>query len=176
MLFHFDHSLVANQFFLRWVARARECGVRFEWKSELECQSYFREGAHWHHFLPDGQGDWISPRQRFQFALEIDRTRESNANLSRKFNDYFAATEVASAGALGRAINLLVVTTSWKRAETIRQVVRQMATLYMSTAVRLWVTTFEEVTAGNITACIWHSLEPTKSKERLPCFQGESAV
>ncbi len=93
LLYHLEHTRVTNEFFLRWVELARRSGAQFTWQSEMECHVYFRQPWEWHHWMPGGMGTWERNGTRFRFVVEIDRTRESRANLKRKFSEYYAWEE-----------------------------------------------------------------------------------
>ncbi len=90
LLFHFEHTLTTNTFFLQWVKLARARNASFQWQSEVASRAYFFERRTLHRFLPDGAGQWVEKGRPFQFVVEIDRTRESRGNLERKFKEYYA--------------------------------------------------------------------------------------
>lgn len=171
LVFHLEHTIAANDFFLAWVRLARERGVEFEWFSEIESARYFKYGSVWHRFLPDGRGVWHGKGEPFRFVVEMDRTRESATNLAAKFNEYFywQMHRMSQRGEEENP-NVLVVTTSWTQGETIARLMKR-ARRKIFPRYPLWVTTFEMLQAHGIHGQIWKSNERATGLQRLPCFE-----
>jgi hypothetical protein len=111
--------------------------------SEIESAHYFKYGSTWHRFLPDRRGVWHGKGEPFRFVVEIDRTRESAANLSAKFDEYFCwQLWRMSQRQQEPDPNVVVVTTSWTQAEVIERLLERARRKIMP-GYPLWVTTFE---------------------------------
>ena len=171
LVFHLEHTIAANDFFLAWLRLARERKAEFEWFSEIESARYFKYGSAWHRFLPDGRGVWHGKVEPFHFVVEVDRTRESERNLRAKFDEYFYwQMWRMSQRREERDPNVLVVTTSWTQAETIARLM-EWARRKIFPRYPLWVTTFEMLQAHRIDEPIWKSNECMAGLQRLPCFE-----
>ncbi len=140
-----------------------------------------------HSFLPDGRGTYIADGQRYEFALEIDRGRSSRAKFRRKLIEYYAC--ITSNILRGRGIELLrllIVTHSWERAETLRELaVTVERELQTEGILPIFITTFSRLRATGAGAPIWlkvGSLEPGESALTAPktycfdCFSPKPAV
>jgi DNA-binding PadR family transcriptional regulator len=178
LLFHFQHTRVTNAFFLGWMRLAREQGATFRWDSELASQRYFREqdqryrGGTFrlHSFLPDGSGVWERNGEWFRSVVEIDRTHESMKNLIAKFGEYYAWQQWREREWRDRrVVHVLVVTTGWKRSQTIREA-NERACPSGAMPLVLWVTTFGAIGQSGMDAPIWRSTEQRQERLRLPCF------
>jgi hypothetical protein len=171
LLYHIEHTLAINQFFLQWVKIARERKAYFRWQSELESRAYFREGSKLRRFLPDGMGYWRHNKRDLHFALEMDRTRESRANLVKKFREYYAFQEWRKTQWDDDSpLHVLVVTTSWARGETVRDVVGKLAQVVSAPRLWLWVTTQPEVCTQGLDQTIWRSIRRWEEVQRLGCL------
>ncbi len=170
LVFHLEHTIAANDFFLQWIRLARATKTKFEWSNEIECACYFRVGSSLHRFLPDGRGVWYGKGEPFRFVVEIDRTRESPTNLIAKFDEYFYwQLWGLSQRQAEPEPNILVVTTGWTQAEVIAELLEQSARKIML-AYPLWVTTFEMLHQNGIDAPIWRSNVRATGLHCLPCF------
>lgn len=172
LVFHLEHTIATNDFFLAWIKLARERAVRFEWFSEIESTRYFKYGSQWHRFLPDGRGVWHGAGEAFRFVVEIDRTRESAVNLRNKFNEYFywQMWRMSQCHAEPDP-HVLVVTTSWTQAEHIFRLVEK-ARRKIFPRYPLWVTTFEALQTDKLVERIWQSNLREPGLHYLPCFEG----
>ncbi|MCL4529052.1 MAG: replication-relaxation family protein [Chloroflexi bacterium] len=84
---HWEHTRAENEFFLKLARIARERKHWLDWLSELESRMYYSAGKRWHSFLPDGRGTYKAKSVRYEFALEIDRSRSSQSKFRRKLNE-----------------------------------------------------------------------------------------
>lgn len=176
LAFHLEHTIAANDFFLEWVRLAREQKVEFEWFSEIESARYFKYGSTWHRFLPDGRGVWYGNGEPFRFVVEMDRTRESRANLRAKFNEYFYwQLWRMSQRHEAPDPHILVVTTSWTQAKVIAKLLERARHKIMP-RYPLWVTTFNRLDEHTIDAPIWQSNLGKAGLCRLPCFVEPTAL
>jgi hypothetical protein len=158
---HWEHTRAENGFFLRLARIARERKHWLDWLSELESRMYYSAGKRWHSFLPDGRGTYKAKSVRYEFALEIDRSRSSQSKFRRKLNEYLTCvTSNVLRGEGIELLRLLVVTTSWERAETLRQVALPLiAELRAERDVQIFITTFDRLGASGIDAAIWLHVE-----------------
>lgn len=172
LVFHLAHTRATNLFFLDWVRMARQCGAAFKWVAEAECGLYFRRGSRLHAWLPDGLGIWQGKQGMFRFVLELDRTRESRANLRQKFREYYWRREwLRERGSTGEMPPVLVVTTGWKCATRIREVLDEARVFNLFAPLPMWVTTFKDIAREGISGRIWQSNADCASLRRLPCFE-----
>ena len=151
LLRHWEHTQAENGFFLAIARVARERGHRLNWLSELEARLYYEAGQNWHSFLPDGRGTYVAGRKRYEFALEMDRSRSSLDRFRGKFAEYDACVSSNVLRSEGvESLRLLVVTASWERAEAWRRTA-------LETQVRLpvFITTADRVAASGVDAPIW---------------------
>ena len=151
LLRHWEHTQAENGFFLGLARVARERGHRLTWLSELEARLYYEAGQDWHSFLPDGRGTYVAGRKRYEFALEMDRSRSSLERFRGKFAEYDACVSSNVLRSEGvESLRLLVVTASWERAEAWRRTA-------LETKVRLpvFITTANRLAASGVDAPIW---------------------
>ena len=187
LLEHWQHTNEENTFFLELARIAEERKHELIWLSELESRLYYDYGndslvkikrprpraevddsrprsdteskrKNWRRsFLPDGRGTYIANGQRYEFALEIDRSRMPMAKFQRKLSEYFAA--VASNILRGRGIEflrLLIVTNSWERAETLEEnATKIQEKLKSDKFLPILITTFDRLRASGIDHPIW---------------------
>ena len=187
LLLHWQHTQAENQFFLGLARIAQREQHELVWLSELESRLYYdygneyavrvprrrprpnatatrpandasRKKKTWRRsFLPDGRGTYIADGKRFEFTLEIDRSRMPMAKFRRKLTEYYAC--VASNILRGRGVELLrllIVTSSWERVETLRQnAVELQRTLKSEAMVPILITTFDRLDASAADQAIW---------------------
>lgn len=171
LLRHFEHTQEENRFFLNLARVALKRCHWLTWLSELEGRLYYEAGGRWHSFLPDGRGTYSTRRERYEFALEIDRSRTTPKRLRGKLMEYDACV---SSQVLWREgvefLRLLVVTTSWERADAWRQ-----AALDAKVRLPVLITTFDRLDASGIDAAIWlrgnvANIEPATTSHKVACF------
>ncbi|MCL5950387.1 MAG: replication-relaxation family protein [Chloroflexi bacterium] len=196
LLEHWQHTHEENAFFLEMARIAEERKHELVWLSELESRLYYDYGndslvkvkrprpraevddsrprsdteakrKNWRRsFLPDGRGTYIANGQRYEFALEIDRSRMPMAKFQRKLSEYFAA--VASNILRGRGIELLrllIVTNSWERAETLEESATKIQEKLKSAKfLPVLITTFDRLRASGIDHPIWLRAGQTSEK------------
>lgn len=171
LVFHFAHTRATNVFFLKWKALARERGAYFECRAESECAVYFRWEGKLHAWLPDGMGIWMEKDRSFVFVVEMDRTRESSKNLSKKFLEYYLWEEwKASERIPGVVPEVLLITTSWQRAARVRTLFDASRLRPAFEPLSLWMTTFEAMEREGIAGAIWRHNADWENVTRLPCF------
>ena len=171
MTFHLAHTRASNDFFLKWKALAREQRAYFEWRSEPESAEYFRRGQKLHARLPDGMGIWKGSEKYFVFVAEMDRTRESQSNLRKKFCGYYAWQAWKAEQGLDRTTpEMLWVTTSWTRAARIKLVIEGTRTWRDVSPLSVWFTSFQEIDAYGIASPIWRHISKFDVLQHLPCF------
>lgn len=159
---HWEHTREENAFFLNLATIAQRQAHTLIWLSELESRLYYAEGNRRHSFLPDGRGSYIAGDERYEFALEIDRSRMSREKLQRKFNEYAAC--ILSNVLRGEGIELLrllVVTTSWERAEMVRR-----TALPVANTLPMFITTFDRLRVGRVDEAIWLKVEESPQDEQ----------
>ncbi len=172
LLKHFEHTRAENEFFLHLAAIARARKHKLVWLSELESRLYYRAARRQHSFLPDGRGTYLTGKERYEFALEIDRTRSSQRKISRKFTEYAACLDSAVLRREGiELLRLLLVTSSWERAEMLRRVAVQVAGGFP-----LYITTFDRYRASGADAAIWlrgdqEADESAAETTKVHCFE-----
>lgn len=151
LLKHWEHTRAENEFFLHLAAIALRREHMLVWLSELESRLYYEAGHRRHSFMPDGRGTYLAGRRRYEFALEIDRTRASQEKIRRKFVEYSACLNSNVLRREGiEILRLLLVTSSWERAETLRR-----TALQVSGGVPIFITTFDRYQASGADAAIW---------------------
>lgn len=172
LLRHWEHTQAENDFFLRLARIARARGHRLTWLSELEARLYYEAGQDWHSFLPDGRGTYIAGRRRYEFALEMDRSRSSLERFRGKFAEYDACVSSNVLRSEGvESLRLLVVTASWERAEAWRR-----TALEVKVRLPVFITTADRLAASGVDAPIWlrgdvaHS-ESAASSPKEYCFE-----
>jgi DNA-binding MarR family transcriptional regulator len=154
---HWQHTHEGNAFFLQLAQTARKRGHKLLWMSELESRLYYEYGKRRHSFLPDGRGTYVVGRERYEFALEIDRSRASQSKLTRKLNEYLACVNSNVLRGEGiELLRLLVVTNSWERAETIRRIAwKEVKELKSDDILPIFITTFDRLRASGADGAIW---------------------
>ena len=151
LLRHWEHTQAENDFFLTLARVARAHGHRLTWLSELEARLYYEAGQDWHSFLPDGRGTYIAGRKRYEFALEMDRSRSSLERFRGKFAEYDACVSSNVLRSEGvESLRLLVVTASWERADAWRR-----TALEVKARLPVFITTHDRLAASGMDASIW---------------------
>jgi hypothetical protein len=113
---------------------------------------------------------WHSPPEPFRFVVEIDRTRESEANLRAKFEEYLAWRIWRYRNGGQPEPDLLVVTTSWTQAEVILRAMQGEAWTF-ERPYRMWLTTFDLLEEHGLEGAIWRLNVGGDGIRRLPCFR-----
>ncbi len=154
---HWEHTREENEFFLQLARIAQQKKHELVWLSELESRLYYALNNRWHSFLPDGRGIYIAGSERYEFALEIDRSHSAQSKFRRKLNEYLTCvTSNILRGEGIELLRLLVVTTSWERAETLRHVALELnAELGFESGIPIYITTFDRLRASGTNAAIW---------------------
>ena len=171
LLRHAAHTQAENKFFLHLASIARARGHSLIWLSELESRLYYEAGQRRHSFLPDGRGSYMAGDARYEFAVEIDRSRVSQARLQRKLAEYEACVSSNVLRSEGvELLRLLVVTRSWERAETWRRAAQSVRA-----QLPILITTFDRLDASHADARIWlrgdlPSSEPAATSPKVYCF------
>lgn len=162
---HWDHTVAENHIALALIRAARESGGELKWRSEPESRLYYSaQGRHWS-FLPDGAGLYTKGAARIQFALEVERSRTSRGKLERKFTQYFLYVETALYRRMqSEDFRLLLLTTSWERAQLIRSLINTLAARLLAPALPVWITTLELFQAVDPARPIWRT-----AKTWTPC-------
>ncbi|MBI5034078.1 MAG: replication-relaxation family protein [Chloroflexi bacterium] len=151
LLRHREHTKAENQFFLELANIAITRGHMLTWLSELESRLYYEAGQRWHSFLPDGRGSYIARNVRYEFAVEIDRSRSSTERLRIKLAEYEACITSNVLRSEGiELLRLLVLTNSWERAETWCRAAESLRSSFP-----MFITTFERVNASGADSSIW---------------------
>jgi len=163
LLKHWAHTQEENEFFLHLAAIAHKRGHTLTWYSELESRLYYQVSDRWHSFMPDGRGTYVAKGKRHEFVIEVDRSRMSNEKIRRKFAEYSAC--LASNVMRGEGIEelqVLVLTTSLERAETLRRTI--LPTLRR---LSVHITTFARFRQSGADAAIWLTVEgsPTEKQD-----------
>ena len=148
------------------------------WLSELESRLYYEYGRRRHSFLPDGRGTYVVGKERYEFALEIDRSRASQSKLTRKLNEYLACVNSnVLRGEVIELLRLLVVTNSWERAETIRRIAwKEVQELKSDDILPIFITTFDRLHASGADGAIWlrvsgiPTTDPALTETKSHCF------
>ncbi len=148
---HGKHTEQENKFFLHLAKVAVARGHTFTWLSELESRLYYEAGQRRHSFLPDGRGSYIAGGQRYEFAVEIDRSRSPQERFRRKLAEYEACISSNVLRSEGiELLRLLVLTNSWERADTWCRAVQTVQARFP-----IFITTFDRVYASGADAPIW---------------------
>lgn len=151
LLKHWEHTRAENDFFLHLAAITRAKGHSLRWLSELEGRLYYEAGHRRHSFLPDGRGTYRAGSRRYEFALEVDRSRMAQSKFRRKFVEYLACVESNVLRREGiELLRVLVITSSWERAENLARVAREVAP-----HLHVFLTTFDRLQASGANAPIW---------------------
>ncbi len=192
LLQHWEHTREENAFFLGLARIARRRGHELVWLSEPEGRLYYDSGSEpvrrmphrrprqvtdgaptapkpprprkvWRRsFLPDGRGTYKANGVRYDFALEIDRTRMALDKFRRKLTEYYAC--LTSNVLRGRGIELLrllIVTNSWERAETLRKTIVEIEQEFQGGGIlTVFITTFDLLRSSGADRPIWLRAEP----------------
>lgn len=164
---HWIHTREENAFFLHLARIARQHAHVLIWSSELESRLYYELNGRRHSFLPDGRGTYIAGGKYYEFVVEIDRSRAAQEKLQRKFAEYAACAEanVLRQIARGEFLRVLVITTSWERATTVRHTAQAFA----SADLPIFITTFDRLQASGADAPIWLRVhQPDAKGDILP--------
>ena len=153
LLRHFEHTQAENDFFLSLARIAQHRRHKLSWLSELEGRLYYEAGHRRHSFLPDGRGTYRAHGRRYEFAVEIDRSRMAQEKFRRKFVEYAACinSNVLRREGIG-LLRVLVVTSSWERAEHLAHVAHSVAS-----DLPVWFTTFDRLLSSGADGPIWLS-------------------
>ncbi len=170
---HWAHTQEENKFFLHLARVALDSGHALTWLSELESRLYYETGQRRHSFLPDGRGAYIAGNTRYEFAVEIDRSRSSQARFQRKLAEYEACISSNVLRSEGiELLRLLVLTNSWERAESWRRTAQVVQARFP-----IFITTFDRLYASRADAPIWLRgdiaafQEPAASTPKVHCFE-----
>ncbi|HZQ09125.1 MAG TPA: hypothetical protein VFD70_21285 [Anaerolineae bacterium] len=110
--------------------------------------------------------------ESFVFVVEMDRTRESRRNLSKKFLEYYLWEEWKGSERIpGVVPEVLIITTSWQRAERVRMLFDASRLRPAFDQLSLWMTTFESIEREGIAGAIWRPNADWEHVTRLPCFE-----
>lgn len=191
-----EHTREENSFFLDLARVACRRNHRLYWLSELESRLYYDAGHNfmartsrprprnsfqpgpavhrirprqiWRHsFLPDGRGTYITPEVAFDFALEIDRSRNAMGKIRRKLVEYYACITSNILRAEGiELLRLLIVTRSWRRTESLRRTALELESeLETGALLPTFITTFHELRTRGANAPIWLRVAPDRPNE-----------
>lgn len=170
---HWEHTQEENKFFLHLAQVALDWGHTLTWLSELESRLYYDAGQRRHSFLPDGRGSYIAGDARYEFAVEIDRSRTSQQRIQRKLAEYEACI---SSNVLRREgielLRLLILTSSWERAESWQRAAQSVRAQFP-----IFITTFDRLYASRADAQIWWRIDVPNSPKaaaanpKLHCFE-----
>lgn len=171
-----EHTQEENAFSIGLARIAEKRGHELAWLSELESRMYYSDGSvysartprrrtngMWRHsFLPDGRGTYTAEEKHYDFALEIERSRVARTKLRRKLTEYYAClTGNILRGRGIEFLRLLVVTSSWERAETLRKVALQLDVQFQGEGIlSVFITTFDRLRASAADAPIWLRIDP----------------
>lgn len=164
---HWQHTQIENALFLDFAHIARTNHARFAWRSEPESKLYYTaRGRRWS-FQPDGMCVYSDEQRRLRIAVEIERHRNSKKRLHKKFKWYAMYVDsLLYRTTRDEEFRLLVVTTSWKRANIIRRVVHELARQRASAILPMWITTFDLLDTQGIAKSIWRRVD---TWERARC-------
>lgn len=153
---HWQHTRTENEFFMQIVRAVRKSNARFVWQSELESRLYYAaRGRRWS-YLPDGGGIYQGKGKTIQFALEMDRGTVSRKRWYARLAQYHAYMDsVRLQPTGGDEFRLLVITTSWTRADNLRHVALDCARIRQSRVLPMWITTLDSAQARGIGEPIW---------------------
>jgi len=165
---HYEHTRQENAVFLQLAQIARRRGHTLTWLSELESRLYYDLNDRRHSFLPDGRGTYVALERRYEFTVEIDRSRASRKKIRRKMNEYITCLmSNALRGEQVERLHILFVTQSWERVETVRRTVLALAREKQAEQVlHLYITTFDRLQASGADAAIWLPVQ-TEQSQRL---------
>lgn len=172
LLKHREHTRAENEFFLHLAAIARVRRHALAWLSELESRLYYEAGNRRHSFMPDGRGTYQAGNWRYEFALEIDRSRASQAKVRRKLAEYAACVNSNILRREGiELLRVLIVTNSWERADMLWDVAIRSAG-----GVPIFITTFDRYRASGADAAIWLRADETGEDSavetrKVHCFE-----
>ncbi len=185
LLRHWEHTREENLFFLGLAQIAQRRRHEFVWLSELESRLYYDSGSDeisrferhrrrsentegrptseharriWRRsFLPDGRGTYTADGRRYDVALEIDRSRMTTDKVRRKLAEYYACLTANVLRSRGiERLRLLIVTSSWERAETLRRAVIEMETAFQGAGILMvLITTFPLLRSSGADRPIW---------------------
>ncbi len=165
---HWQHTQIENRLFLEFARVARERRAHFEWRSETESRlHYAAQGRRWS-FQPDGMCVYSNEQKRIRFAVEIERHRNSKKRLHDKFRWYAMYVDsLLYRTTREEEFRLLVVTTSWERAKTIRRIVHELARQRAARLLPMWLTTFDLLDTQGVARAIWRKVD---TWERALCI------
>ena len=170
---HWEHTKQENKFFLHLAAVAQDWHHTLSWFSELEGRLYYEAGERRHSFLPDGRGSYIAGQERYEFALEIDRSRSPQERIRRKLAEYEACISSNVLRSEGiELLRMLVVTNSWERAGTWQRTADSAHVRFP-----ILITTFDRLYASGADAPIWlrgdapDSGESAATSPKVYCFE-----
>jgi hypothetical protein len=172
LILHWEHTKGENKFFLHLAKVALDRGCLFTWQSELESRLYYEAGQRRHSFLPDGRGALSARNVRYEFAVEIDRSRSTQERFRRKLAEYEACITSNVLRSEGiELLRLLVVTNSWERADTWRRAAKTVQARFP-----IFITTFDRLYASGADAPIWlrgdeFVSESAASSPKVHCFE-----
>lgn len=157
LLKYYEHTRQENAVFLQLARIAQRRKHSMTWLSELESRLYYDINDRRHSFLPDGRGTYIAGEQRYEFTVEIDRSRASRKKLRRKMSEYIACLmSNVLRGEQVERLYILFVTQSWERAETVRKTVIALAQEKQAEQVlHLYITIFDRLQASGADGAIW---------------------
>jgi hypothetical protein len=161
LLKYFHHTQQENIVFLQLARIAHRRQHTLTWLSELESRLYYDLNDRRHSFLPDGRGTYATGDRRYEFTVEIDRSRAWRKKLRRKMSEYVACLmSNVLRGEQVERLHILFVTGSWERAETIRKTVIALARDKQAESVlHLYITTFDRLHASGADGAIWLPVE-----------------
>lgn len=169
---HGEHTKQENRFFLHLARVALDWKHTFTWLAELESRLYYEAGQRRHSFLPDGRGTYIAGNARYEFAVEIDRSRSPQERFRLKLAEYEACISSNVLRSEGiELLRLLVLTNSWERAETWCRAAQTVHARFP-----LFITTFDRLYASGADAPIWlrgddFISESAASRPKVHCFE-----
>lgn len=118
-------------------------------------------------FLPDGRGRYSAGGLRYEFALEIDRNRQAKTKMRRKLLEYYAClTSNILRGKGIELLRLLIVTTGWKRAESLVATALELEEeVQVKGLLPIFITTFNELRQHAANDAIWVRVDQQASNE-----------
>ncbi len=157
---YYEHTRQENAVFLQLALAAQKRKHLLTWLSETESRLYYSINDRRHSFMPDGRGTYWDGERRFEFTVEIDRSRASRKKLRRKLNEYIACLMAnVLRGEQVERLSILFVTQSWERAETVRNTILALACEKQAERILdLYITTFARLQASGPDAAIWMTL------------------
>lgn len=169
---HAAHTEQENKFFLHLAQVALDWKHKFTWSAELESRLYYEAGQRRHSFLPDGRGTYIAGKVRYEFAVEIARSRSPQERFRLKLAEYEACISSNVLRSEGiEVLRLLVLTNSWERADTWCRAAQTEHARFP-----IFVTTFDRLYASGADAPIWlradeFSSASAASSPKVHCFE-----